>query len=89
MTNLLDDVKARVEGITVYPHPNFMTLPATYVGISISDLKSLISALQAVLEIHKPITQFDREVCNECSATYSRPHPCPTVQAIAKELGVE
>ena len=44
----------------------------------------LISALRAVVELHKPV-EIDRELnynCTECEWAY----PCSTIQAIEKEL---
>ena len=44
-------------------------------------------ALRAVLELHKPI----EGKCNACEqwtneGAYQLPYPCPTIQAIEKEL---
>jgi hypothetical protein len=50
-------------------------------------LGSLV-ALRAVVELHKPM-----DICrNLCSGCYEEeggpnPYPCPTIQAIEKELG--
>lgn len=43
-------------------------------------------ALRAVVELHKP-SRYDKG-CAHCKLTNidSRPYPCPTIQAIEKEL---
>lgn len=45
-------------------------------------------ALRAVVELHKPWTNFDgKVVCAECcNYGADRQPPCPTIQAIEKEL---
>ena len=43
------------------------------------------SALRAVVELHKP--ELDGLICKECTASESEWYPCPTIQAIEKELG--
>ena len=43
-----------------------------------------IHALRAVVELHKPM--WDNEYCGECSPTHNGSYPCPTIQAIEKEL---
>ena len=45
--------------------------------------KALLNALRAVVELHKP--EPTRDYCLE-GANYV-PYPCPTIQAIEKELG--
>ncbi len=56
--------------------------------------RTFLKALRAVVELHKPIFYPDKPDspvwCNQCAegrgyATY----PCPTIQAIEKELGGE
>jgi hypothetical protein len=42
------------------------------------------SALRAVVELHKP--ELDGLICGECTASESEWYPCPTIQAIEKEL---
>ena len=54
--------------------------------------RHLMSALRAVVELHKPSQSylFDDEVCDFCSSEEDRSeilYPCPTIQAIEKELG--
>ena len=49
-------------------------------------------ALRAVVELHKPVQSymFDEEACFHCSSEEDRSeilYPCPTIQAIEKELG--
>ena len=51
---------------------------------SCSVVEQLTTALRAVVELHKPF-EIDREGnynCQECEWEY----PCPTIQAIEKEL---
>jgi len=55
-------------------------------------------ALRAVVELHKPVMGFTggydgeenelwEEQCQECSGNgFSQMYPCPTIQAIEKEL---
>lgn len=58
-----------------------------------------VHALRAVVELHKPVMAFTggydgeenelwAEQCNDCSNNgFSQEYPCPTIQAIEKELG--
>jgi hypothetical protein len=41
-------------------------------------------SLRAVVELHKP--ELDGLICGECTASESEWYPCPTIQAIEKEL---
>ena len=43
----------------------------------------LSKALRAVVELHKPCCDLE-ELCIECNPNV--PYPCPTIQAIEKEL---
>jgi len=46
-------------------------------------------ALYAVVELHKPETHDPETVglyCDHCSYAITEPYPCPTIQAIEKEL---
>ena len=43
-------------------------------------------ALRAVVELHKPMKDFPN-VCGECAFEAVVLYPCPTIQAIEKELG--
>ena len=57
-----------------------------------------MQALRAVVELHKPVMAFTggydgeenelwAEQCRECSGSWaSQMYPCPTIQAIEKEL---
>ena len=50
------------------------------------------TALRAVVELHKPVQSymFEEEACSHCSSEEDRLeilYPCPTIQAIEKELG--
>ena len=67
------------------------------------DIPALLAAVEAVLELHKPITDDGnslrnwlgmgngkpRDYCNECEVDgYTAvPYPCPTVTAIQSALG--
>ena len=53
--------------------------------------KTLIKAFRVVVELHKPRQSylFDDEVCESCSSEEDRSeilYPCPTIEAIEKEL---
>ena len=45
-------------------------------------------ALRAVVELHKPLKFSDEQtMCVGCSLKkFAHPYPCPTIQAIEKEL---
>jgi hypothetical protein len=50
------------------------------------------NALRAVVELHKPVQSymFEEKTCSHCSSEEDRSeilYPCPTIQAIQKELG--
>ena len=50
------------------------------------------NALRVVVELHKPVQSymFEEEACSHCSSEEDRSeilYPCPTIQAIEKELG--
>lgn len=73
-----------------------------YIAI-IEDLNKLIrkqmKAIDAVMKLHKPVMQWSggydgednplyAEQCSDCSGNgFTQEHPCPTIQAIEKELG--
>ena len=48
------------------------------------------SALRAVVELHKPIEHDGKLICRECARLIDpwneNCYPCPTIQAIEKEL---
>ena len=53
----------------------------------------VVQALRAVVELHKPSDPIWSDgfvVCEICNYEYHRsePYPCPTIQAIEKELRV-
>lgn len=66
---------------------------------SFKDSAEPVKALRAVVELHKPVMAFTggydgeenelwEEQCQECSGNgFSQIYPCPTIQAIEKELG--
>ena len=74
-----------------------------FIAHSRADIPALVAAVEAVLELHKPITDdgnslrnwlgmYDgkpRDYCNECEVDgYTAvPYPCPTVTAIQSALG--
>ena len=53
------------------------------------NLRQLVDALRAVVELHKPqeITLPDGEWGANCIECDGYDYPCPTIQAIEKELG--
>ena len=65
---------------------------------SFKDSAEPVKALRAVVELHKPVMAFTggydgeenelwAEQCQECSGNWvSQMYPCPTIQAIEKEL---
>ena len=62
---------------------------AIYEGLSVLDTRVLtayLKALRAVIELHKPTKNRSIEGwCDVCTDYYQ--YPCPTIQAIEKELG--
>jgi len=48
-------------------------------------------ALRAVVELHKPVGLREQDLCSTCweedSYSILMEYPCPTIQAIEKELG--
>lgn len=56
-------------------------------GTPLADLdpNSWLAALRAVVELHAP----DTELPNACGTCCCSSWPCSTVQAIARELGIE
>jgi hypothetical protein len=76
---------------------------AEFIAHARTDVPVLVAAVEAVLELHKPITDdgnslrnwlgvYDgkpRDYCNECEVDgYTAvPYPCPTVTAIQSALG--
>ena len=68
---------------------------AIYEGLSVLDIRVLtayLKALRAVVKLHKPVQSymFEEEACSHCSSEEDRLeilYPCPTIQAIEKELG--
>ena len=54
---------------------------------------NLVLALRAVVELHKPeLIESGKEsifICETCNPEWfwENPYPCPTIQAIEKELG--
>jgi len=55
---------------------------------SFKDSAEPVKALRAVVELHKPITTPNNfSYCPECQYGHARGvYPCPTIQAIEKEL---
>lgn len=97
MTSRLDEIKAR------HAMANLLAVGEVKVWDSMADIPALVAAVEAVLELHKPITDdgnslrnwlgmYDgkpRDYCNECEVDgYTAvPYPCPTVTAIQSALG--
>jgi len=103
--NRLDTIKARAELVAGKPdncEPTEKEWAALTDG-AIHDVPALLAAVEAVLELHEPITDdgnslrnwlgvYDgkpRDYCNECEVDgYTAvPYPCPTVTAIQSALG--
>ena len=63
---------------------------AIYEGLSVLDIRVLtayLKALRAVVELHKPnVFSIGRSLCVACAGFNSTTYPCPTIQAIEKEL---
>ena len=68
---------------------------AIYEGLSVLDIRVLtayLKALRAVVEIHEPETiesgSESVTICSNCNPQWfwELPYPCPTIQAIKKEL---
>ena len=73
-----DELLDRIAQAGLEPHGNVMPT-------------HLVLALRAVVELHKPMRLPDGDVdCSVCENTNSHwsgvPYPCPTIQAIEKEL---
>ena len=49
------------------------------------------NALRAVVELHKPANDGNKDICRECARLIDpwneNSYPCKTIQAIEKELG--
>jgi len=78
-----DELLAKIEVKGNHP---FATLQYNEVGQT--DIQSAFSALRAVVELHKP---NENNQCPECEYYYIDEikycdYPCPTIQAIEKEL---
>ena len=105
MSSQLDAIKARAELVAGKPdncEPTEKEWAALTDG-AIHDVPALLAAVEAVLELHKPITDDGnslrnwlgmgngkpRDYCNECEVDgYTAvPYPCPTVTAIHSALG--
>ena len=59
-------------------------------GIETSRIVKQLSALRAVVELHSPFDNLAGEFCTICTAMEDKDiytlYPCPTIQAIEKEL---
>lgn len=84
-----------IEEITAYERRTCNLIQDNSTCVS---LHPLANALRAVVELHKPYVPMDNETgdysvlayCN-CSKAFNQQdvvlYPCPTIQAIEKELG--
>ena len=57
----------------------------------LGNIDGIYTALRAVVELHKPIQISNEQLCNACEEWTNEGqkqlfYPCPTVQAIEKEL---
>lgn len=66
-----DELLARIVKLSVTPENNVVP-------------SELATALMSVVELHKPM--WDNEYCAECHPEHNGSYPCPTIQAIDKEL---
>ena len=77
-------------GINLVESNGFLGTNRLFVQNSKSELLFML-ALRAVVELHKPYTWQKYVSCSACevnsSGEYSTPYPCPTIQAIEKEMG--
>jgi len=68
-----EELLAKIDDIRIYH------LPETTSELAWERLADATRALRAVVELHK---QIDDNSCHHCATWY----PCPTIQAIEKEL---
>lgn len=77
-----DELLAKIEVKGNHP---FATLQYNEVGQT--DIQAAFSALRAVVELHKPEPLDERgDVCLACCPDLLTPYPCPTIEALEKEL---
>ena len=78
-----DELLAKIKetGVLAKPIPS---------GDWIYDWKT--NALYAVMELHKPWNNGDKDICQECANLIDpwseNCYPCPTIKAIEKELNL-
>lgn len=76
-----DELLAKITG-TRYTENGYTISDGTYGN------ERLQQALRAVVELHKPYTSVygNLSICWECSSRGDVEYPCPTIEAIEKEL---
>jgi hypothetical protein len=74
-------------------HDELITkLNTAYIMRDVDDIYNMHRALRAVVELHKPEPyDYNEELhfscsCNQNVLGFLNPYPCPTIQAIEKEL---
>ena len=78
--------KIKMKNDETYQTDKFGDLLTKITHYNYMEAGDLIKALRAVVELHKPTPEavFVSEIeCKPCDSAY----PCPTIQAIEKELG--
>jgi hypothetical protein len=54
--------------------------------IDIGSATTVWKTLRAVVELHKPLAEAKNSPFKDACLGCSKPYPCPTIQAIEKEL---
>jgi predicted Zn-ribbon and HTH transcriptional regulator len=71
-----------------------MTRDELFNEIKVADCETVVDALRAVVELHKPSEgpdEYENIGCEACGfdseyMQYNQTYPCPTIKAIEKEL---
>ena len=64
-----------------------MTRDELFNEIKVADCETVVDALRAVVELHKPEPLDERgDVCLTCCPDLLTLYPCPTIKMIEKEL---
>ena len=79
------NVAAGVERWTMKVPPTDTDTDIMLIGLLDGTLGKALNALQAVLDMHRPIWVDGIEYCKHC-VDFGGEYPCPTVQAIQTEL---
>jgi hypothetical protein len=81
----------KAEGETMMTHDELLTKIDNFEPDDELDSVNSMNVLRAVVELHKPFGNSWNNVlnCRQCKSTedeYNENYPCPTIQAIEKEL---